>query len=83
MVQVKSINHLKEILNDGDTKGFIIQLNYGLRSSKCVSYDGENTFYVLNLIDDTEQELTEAQLMDENLTNIGKDIKQGAFYLES
>ena len=75
--QVKSINQLKDILADGETKDFFILLNYGLRSSKAMSYDGDNTFYVLNEIDDTEQEL-----MNNDLTNIGKAINNGAFYLE-
>ena len=80
--QVKSVNQLKTILADGETKDFFILLNYGLRSSKVMSYDGDNTFYVLNEIDDTEQELTEQELMDNDLTNIGKAINNGAFYLE-
>ena len=81
-IQVKSVNQLKEILADGETKDFFIQLNFGLRSSKCVSYDGE-TFYILNSIDDTEQELSESELMNNDITNIGKAINCGAFYLES
>lgn len=80
--QVKSINQLKDILVDGEAKDFFILLNYGLRSSKVMSYDGNNTFYVLNEIDDTEQELTEQELMNNDLTNIGKAINNGAFYLE-
>ena len=74
--QIKSINQLKDILADGETKDFFILLNYGLRSSKAMSYDGDNTFYVLNEIDGTEQEL-----MNNDLTNIGKAINNGAFYL--
>lgn len=80
--QVKSINQLKDILADGEVKDFFILLNYGLRSSKAMSYDGDNTFYVLNEIDGTEQELTEQELMDDDITNIGKAINNGAFYLE-
>lgn len=80
--QIKSINQLKDILADGEVKDFFILLNYGLRSSKVMSYDGDNTFYVLNEIDDTEQELTEQELMNNDLTNIGKAINNGAFYLE-
>lgn len=80
--QVKSIEHLKQILSarDGETHEFFIQLNYGLRSSKLMSYDGESMFYVTNEIDDTKQELSEQQLFDESLTNIGKAINCGAFY---
>lgn len=78
--QVKSVNQLKTILADGETKDFFILLNGGLRSSKTISFDGDNIFYVLNEIDDTEQVLTEQELMDSDITNIGKAINNGAFY---
>ena len=80
--QVKSIEHLKQILSarDGETHEFYIQLNFGLRSSKLMSWDGESMFYVQNEIDDTWQELTEAQLMDRTYTNIGYALQNGAFY---
>ena len=81
--KVESLKHLKEILSDGQGRDFFIQLNYGQRSSKFISWDGGNTFYVLNYIDDTEQELTETQLMDDGYTNIGVAIKRGALFLES
>lgn len=80
--QIKSINQLKDVLADGEVKDFFIQLHFGLRSSKAISFDGDNTFYVLNEIDGTEQELTEQELMDSDITNIGKAINNGAFYLE-
>ena len=61
--KVKSVEHLKEILSNGDGRDFFIRLNFGARSSKFVSWDsGENIFYVLNYIDDSEQELTEEML---------------------
>ena len=80
--QVKSTDQLKTILADGETKDFFILLNFVLRSSKAISYDGSSTFYVLNEIDGTEQELTEQELMNSDLTNIGKAINNGAFYLD-
>lgn len=80
--QVKSTDQLKTILADGETKDFFILLNFGLRSSKAISYDGSSTFYVLNEIDGTEQELTEQELMNSDITNIGKAINNGAFYLD-
>lgn len=81
--KIKSVEHLKEILSDGDGRDFFIQLNFGARSSKFISWDsGENIFYVLNYIDDSEQELTEEMLMDRDYTNIGYAIQMGAFYLD-
>lgn len=83
--KVKSIEHLKQILSarDGETHEFYIQLNFGLRSRKLISWDGDSTFYVLNETDDTEQELTEAQLMDRTYTNVGHALNRGALYLEN
>lgn len=82
--KVKSLEHLKQILSDrdGETREFFILLNGGLRSSKLISWDGENVFYVRNLIDDTEQELSEAQLMDRAYTNVGYALNNGALFLE-
>ena len=81
--KVESLKHLKEILSDGSNHDFFILLNFGLRSYKIMSWDGGDVFYVLNLIDDTEQNLSEAQLMDETLTNIGAAITKGAFFWEN
>lgn len=78
--KVNSIEHLKEILSNGESQEFVIKLNLCLRSRKHISFDGEK-FYVFNYIDDSEQELTEAQIMDENYTNIGNAITRGSFYL--
>lgn len=80
--KVTSIEHLKQLLAESDGRDFFILLNGGLRSSKHISYDGTSTFWVLNLIDDTEQELSDAQLMDRDYTNIGYAIERGAFYLD-
>lgn len=83
-IKVKDLNHLKNILSerDGETREFFILLNFGLRSHKLISWDGDSTFYVLNEIDGTEQELTEAQLMDRTYTNVGHALNRGALCLE-
>ena len=78
--RVNSLDELKQMC-DGVTKDFFIQLNFGFRSSKNISYNkGTDTFYILNEIDDTEQELNSQTIMDEDYTNIGKAITFGAFY---
>ena len=80
--QIKNLEHLKEVLSEReDCAELVIKLNGGLRSTKVMSYDGE-TFYILNAIDDTEQELTETQLMDRHYTNVGYALQQGALFLE-
>lgn len=78
--KVTSIDELKKMIEEG-YHDFFIMLNFGLRSSKTIDYSEEaSLFYVENEIDDSEQELTESEMMDENCTNIGKAIKCGAFY---
>ena len=78
MAKVNSLSELKQLIANG-THDFFIQLNFGLRSSKSIDFhDGK--FYVQNCIDDTEQELTEEQMMDRAFTNIGYAIMQGAFF---
>ena len=78
--RVNSLDELKQMCN-GVTKAFFIQLNFGIRSSKNISYNKDtDTFYILNEIDGTEQELNSQTIMDEEYTNIGKSITLGAFY---
>ena len=75
MKKIKSIEQLKKESKNG--ADFFILLNYGLRSSKNVCFDGKE-FEVYNEIDDTSQVLTEKQLFTKS--NIGKAIEQGAFF---
>lgn len=56
-----------------------ILLNGYLKSSKHIWYDEEaKQFEVINYIDDSEQCLTDKEIMDQKLTNIGEAIKKGA-----
>ena len=82
MKKVESIDDLAEILKDGETKEFFIQLNYGVRSSKYIALLETKRFWVWNLVDDSEQRLTRKQLMDPNKTNIGLAIEKGALYYD-
>ena len=78
--RVNSLDELKQMC-DGMSKDFFIQLNFGFRSSKNISYNkSTDTFYIFNEIDDTEQELNSKTIMDEDYTNIGKAITFGALY---
>ena len=79
--RIKTIEQLKELAKNG--MDCFILLNGGLRSSKHIRYypDG-NSFYVLNLIDDSEQELTEAQILDSSYTNIGEAMRKGALIMD-
>lgn len=79
MKQIKTIEELKELASRYKGLNCFIRLNFGARSSKHISYDGD-TFYVFNEIDESEDELTEDQLMDENYTLIGEAMRKGALW---
>ena len=75
--RIRTIGQLKELAKNG--LDCFILLNGGLRSSKHIRYyPDDNSFYVLNLIDDSEQELTEAQILDSGYSNISEAMKKGA-----
>ena len=79
--RIKTIEQLKELAKNG--LDCFILLNGGLRSSKHIRYyPDDNSFYVLNLIDGSEQELTEAQILDSSYTNIGEAIRKGALIMD-
>ena len=57
---------------------FLLQLGGGIAfSRKDIFYDTKTKKYeIFNYIDDTEQKLTEKQLMNQKITNIGLGIKR-------
>jgi len=66
---------------DEDDADFFILLRGYLRSSKRIVWEeDEKRFFIINFIDDSEQELTEAQLMDKGYTNIGYAMTKGALF---
>lgn len=79
-IKVKDVAHLRQLI-ETKSKHFFIQLNFGLRSSKFISSDGDR-FCIFNEIDGSEDVLTEEELMDEGLTNVGKAMKYGALFCE-
>ena len=74
--QVTSIEQLDKMLEQEQTD-FVIASGI-LRSSKHITSDGEK-YYVLHLIDDTEEELSAEELME---SNIGAAMRNGNFYCE-
>ena len=77
MKQINSLEELIETIQSGNHDFFIG--NGLVRSSKYMEYD-DDTFYIINEIDDTEQTLTTKELFNEEYTNIGVSIKNGTFY---
>lgn len=63
--QITSMEQLKKEAQDEQDAEFFILLNNCLRSSKRIVWEeDEKRFFVINYIDDFEQELTEKQLME-------------------
>jgi hypothetical protein len=79
--RIRTIEQLKKLAKNG--LDCFILLNGGLRSSKHIRFHpDDNSFYVLNLIDDSEQELTETQILDSAYTNVGEAMKKGALIMD-
>ena len=79
--QITSLDELKREAQGEQDVEFFILLNCNLRSSKRIVWDEEDKrFYIFNYLDDTEQELTEAQLMNREYTNIGYAMTRGALF---
>jgi len=72
------INSIEELKQNKTTEYFI---SFGIaRSTKYITYfEDEKIFSIYNLIDDTEEELTEEELLK---SNIGVAIEKNAFYAE-
>ena len=79
--KIESVEELKKASNVDGGADFVLLLNYGLKSSKHISYSN-GTFYIINLIDGSEQELTAEEIMDEKITLIGKGIEHKCFFQE-
>lgn len=76
--KINSLEELKQKALNNNLECFLL-LNGGFRSSKVISYYEDKTFYILNEIDGSEEELTEEEL--EKLTLIPEAIEKGALYL--
>ena len=81
-VRINSLEELKKESEGGAE--FFILLRHNLRSSKWVVWDEEERlFYVTNFIDETEQRVTEEQMMDRGYTNIGYAMTKGALFKDN
>ena len=81
--RIKKISQLKELAKADDGLDCYILLNGCLRSSKHIRYyPDDNSFFVLNLIDDSEQELTESQILDGAYSNIGEAMEKGCLIVD-
>lgn len=77
---MKQINSLQELIDTIQSGNHDFFIGGGLcKSSKYIEYD-DDTFYIINEIDDTEQTLTTKELFNKDYTNIGTAINNGTFY---
>ena len=82
-VKVSNAEDLRTMISKGHRKYFIVLAGGLARSSKTIGYNKKaGVFNVKNEIDGTRQQLTEQQLFDTNLTNIGKAMNYGAFFAD-
>lgn len=77
MKRINSLQELIDTIQSGNHDFFIGGCLF--KSSKYMEYD-DDTFYIINEIDDTEQTLTTKELFNDNYTNIGVAINNGTFY---
>lgn len=77
-LKITSVEMLRNEAKEG--ADFFIVLKGGARSTKFINSGCCAKFHVENLIDGTHQRLSNKELMDKKITNIGYAIKRGAFY---
>lgn len=78
-VRIQTADQLKGHLSGREAEFFIL-LSGGVRSTKHITPTARGKFRVMNYIDGTDQILSQKQLFNETLTNIGRAMEAGAFY---
>jgi hypothetical protein len=78
--RINNIEELKKLCSDEQSHDCFVLLNYGIRSSKSVFMNEDGTFSVINEIDDSEDEFSELEIMDPNVSIIGKAIANNSFF---
>ena len=68
-------NRLKQ--NNGNPLHCFVQLNFGFRSSKDISFNENGDYFICNLIDDSEEIIKHKDLIK---SFIGQAISKGALY---
>jgi hypothetical protein len=79
--QIKTVRQLIRNLDTEEMRDFYVVFNHNAMSWKSIMYDADSKlFLITNEIDESEQNLTAEELMDESITFIGKAMETGAFY---
>lgn len=80
LIQIQTQEELDNLIKkqkEGYPLECFVQLNFGVRSSKFISLDENNDYYVYNECDDSEEKIPHGNLMS---TLIGEAITKGALY---
>lgn len=78
--KIENIEQLKVLCNDEQSHDCYISISGIIRSSKSIFMYEDGTFSVINEIDDSEQIFTEEELLNPEISIIGKAIQNGQFY---
>ena len=78
LVKVNSLDELKHP-DERDYKMFFCS---GIVFSRKTIRYHNGRFHIVNHIDGSRESLTEAEMIDKNVTNIGASIEHGTFYKE-
>lgn len=76
---IKDLDELRQLASQQDGCDCYIKLNFGLRSSKHIDFRN-GKWYILNLIDDSEQVLSDEELTTKS--SIMEAINKKALILE-
>lgn len=78
LIKVKDLNHLNQLIEDEKYHFFV----NGLRISIFINHveQGRTTYSIVNWLEDTEQFLTQEELFDKELSDIGYALNHGALY---
>lgn len=78
--QIKTVEELKSLCPIGQQIDCFVVLGACMRSSKNIFINEDGTFSVINEIDWSEDEFTESEIIDPDISIIGKAMLNNAFY---
>ena len=77
---INNIEELKKLCNDEQSHDCYIVIAGIIRSSKSIFMNENETFSVINEIDNSKDLFTEEELLNPELSIIGKAIQKGQFH---
>lgn len=77
IINQEELDDLLKDLKEGSTLNCFVRLNFGLRSSKDISFNDNGDYNIFNEIDGSEETIEHDNLMG---TFIGEALEKGALY---